>query len=302
MSFGTTVIKGNRITEFPNSAASVGNTIPFGYGKFPCPGQIIFAPLPPKEHVKKKRQGKGGTKTETYTYTLSYAIAFSKGPIYGFWWIKRNGKVVWTQDPNAPVEDTAYAAKWAQRATFYYGDKVQLPDSTIESYEGTGRVSAFRNVSYIVVEDEDVTDGGGAAATYEACVIATPPEVYVTSHPYATSSRDTIGLRPLAVGGELIKVLEYVYGDDEITIGMEAQQGLLRNQYNAQYFEEELVLGMQPIQGILSQPFEVTPTQPEEIDISYSAVSGLLKQALITLEPTKDSISLTFQPVSGALT
>ena len=129
--FKTTVIKGNRITDFAESSASVGTTFPFGYGRFPVSGNVTFAPMPPKEHVKRKRQGKGGTKTETYTYTLSYAVTFCKGPIYGFWWIKRNGKIVWTQDPNAPVADAAYANKWKQKVTFYYGTKDQLPDSTI---------------------------------------------------------------------------------------------------------------------------------------------------------------------------
>jgi len=302
MSFGTTTIRGNRITEFANSAASVGNTIPFGYGKFVSPGQVIFAPMPPKEHVKKKRQGKGGTKTETYTYTLSYAIAFSKGPIYGFLWIKRNGKVVWTQDPNAPVEDAAYAAKWAQKATFYFGDKTQLPDSTIESYEGTGQVSAFRNVAFTVMEDDDVTEGGGAVPAYEACVIATPPEVYVTSHPYTISTEDIVGIYPTAIHGELTKILEEAYGEDEIGINTEARQGLLRNQYNAQYFDDQMLLGMQPVGGNLIQAIEITPIQTEELGLTYSAISGNLKHALITLKPTKDDMSLTFQPVSGALT
>ena len=136
--FGSITIKGNRLTEFAAQTSTVGIPIPFGFGKFPCEGNIIFAPMPPKEHVKKKKQGKGGVKTEEYSYTLSYAIAFCEGPIFGYWTIKRNGKVVWTQDPNATVEDRAYAAKWAQKATFYYGTETQLPDSTIESYKGAG--------------------------------------------------------------------------------------------------------------------------------------------------------------------
>ena len=182
--FGSITIKGNRLTDIAAQTATVGIPIPFGFGKYPVDGNIGFAALPPKEHVKKKKQGKGGVKTEEYSYTTSYAIMFCEGPIFGYWTIKRNGKVVWTQDPNASVEDRAYAAKWAQKATFYYGTETQLPDSTIESYKGSGRVSAFRGIAYIVVEDDDVTDNGGAVPSYEAVVIASPPEAYLTSHPY----------------------------------------------------------------------------------------------------------------------
>src|ERR1044072_4386015 len=171
--FGSITIKGNRLTEFAAQTATVGIPIPFGYGQFPCEGNVIFAPMPPKEHVKKKKQGKGGVKTEEYSYTLSYAVAFCKGPIFGYLTIKRNGKVVYTQDPNATVADKAYANKWKQRATFYYGTKTQFRDSTIESYKGAGNVSAFRDLAYIVVEDDDVTDGGGAVPTYEAVIIGT---------------------------------------------------------------------------------------------------------------------------------
>lgn len=182
--FGSITIKGNRLTEFASQTATVGVAIPYGFGRFPCEGNVIFAPMPPKEHVKKKKQGKGGVKTEEYSYTLSYAVAFCEGPIYGFLTIKRNGKVVWTQDPNASVDDRAYAAKWKQKATFYYGTETQLPDSTIESYRGVGQVSAFRGIAYIVVEDDDVTDGGGAVPTYEAVIIAVGTN-YVTTTPYA---------------------------------------------------------------------------------------------------------------------
>lgn len=190
--FKSTLIKGNRITDFTQTTATVGVVIPFLYGRAPVDGNVIFAPLPPKEHRQVKRQGKGGVKQESFTYTLSYAIAFCRGPIYGFWWIKRNGKIVYTNDPNAPIEDKEYAAKWLQKATFYYGTSSQLPDSTIESYKGSGNVSAFRYLAYIVVEDDDVTEGGGAVPSYEAVPVGTPPEAYLTSHPYAQYYADTV--------------------------------------------------------------------------------------------------------------
>lgn len=213
--FKSTVIKGNRLTDFANTSATVGEVIPFGYGRFPVKGNIIWAPLPPKEHRQVKRQGKGGVKQESFTYTLSYSVAFCEGSIFGFWWIKRNGKIVWTNDPNAPVEDLAYANKWRQRATFYYGTATQLPDSTIESYEGSGNVSAFRYLAHVVVEDDDVTDGGGAVPDYEAVPIASPPEVYFTSKPYAQFFEDKASYKIKLTGGELRTILHEAYVDDQ---------------------------------------------------------------------------------------
>lgn len=201
--FGSTTIKGTRITDFSSTSADIGIPLPFGYGRVPAPGNIIFAPMPPVEHRQVKRQGKGGVKQETFTYTLSYAVAFMQGPTFGWWWIKRNGKIVYTQDPNAPIEDKDYAAKWAQRVNFYNGTMDQMPDSVIESYEGAGNVSAFRKLVYFTVEDEDVTDNGGAPPNYEACLIATPPEAYLTSHPYPQITYDAATTTPSMVGGSL---------------------------------------------------------------------------------------------------
>jgi hypothetical protein len=192
--FGGGTIKGNRITDFAQTTATVGTVIPFGYGRFACDGNVIYADLPPTESVSTRKQGKGGIKQQTYHYALSYAVAFCKGPIYGFLWIKRNGKVVYTSDPNAPVEDLAYATKWLQKATLYTGTPDQMPDSTIEAAVGTGKVSGFHNIAYIVLEQDDVTDGGGAVPSYEAAVIATPPEVYITSRPYPIEVMDGMGI------------------------------------------------------------------------------------------------------------
>lgn len=203
--FGSVTVKGNRLTDFASQTAAVGIPIPFGFGKFPCEGNVIFAPMPPKEHVRKKKQGKGGVKTEEYTYTLSYAVAFCEGPIFGFWSIRRNGKIVWSNDPNASVEDKAYSAKWAQKATFYLGTETQMPDSTIESYKGAGRVSAHRGLAYIVVEDDDVTDNGGAVPTYEAVVIASPPDVYLTSRPYPIDGLDGLTGQTALVKGNMLE-------------------------------------------------------------------------------------------------
>ena len=204
--FGSITIRGNRLTEFGGTTATVGTPIPFGYGAYQCDGNVIFAALPPKEHVTKKKQGKGGVKTEEYTYTMSYAVAFCAGPIFGFLTIKRNGKVVYTTDPNAKVEDRVYAARWARKATFYYGTETQLPDSTIEAYKGAGKVSAFRGIAYIVVEDDDVTAEAGSVPQYEAIVLASS-ELNVTTPPYSLEVIEQFYSTPAYRAGSVINNL-----------------------------------------------------------------------------------------------
>lgn len=227
--FGSTTIKGTRITDFAKTSADVGTTIPFLYGRAPVNGNVIFAHLPPDEHRQVKRQGKGGVKQETFTYTTSYAIAFCRGPIQGYWWIKRNGKVVYSQDPAAPIEDKDYAAKWAAKVMMYNGTSGQLPNSMIESYKGSGRVSAFKYLAYIAVPNEDVTEGGGAIPSYEAVPIASPQEVWLTSHPYPQIWRDGATGTLAVQGGELKNMVVHGFMQSDGATGtLAAVGGLLK--------------------------------------------------------------------------
>lgn len=247
--FGSSTIKGTRITEFSQTSATVGDPQPWGYGTAVFNGQVIMAALPPKEHVTKKRQGKGGVKQETYTYTMSYAIAFCKGPAFAIRWIKRNGKIVYTTDPNAPIEDKLYALKWRQKVIFHLGTETQLPDSVMEAVKGTGKVSAHRGVVYISVQDDDVTDGGGAVPSYEACITTSPPDIYLTSRPYNIALYEgmtfTLSTKPgtwleytiddmsvamTSLSGTQREIIQkYTTPPDSMGVAMAAQAGTLRS-------------------------------------------------------------------------
>lgn len=298
--FKSTLIKGNRITDFTQTTATVGVVIPFLYGRAPVDGNVIFAPLPPKENRTVKRQGKGGVKQESFTYTMSYAIAFCRGPIYGYWWIKRNGKIVWTNDPNAPIEDQAYAAKWAQKATFYYGTSSQLPDSTIESHEGSGQVSAFRYLAYVVVEEDDLTDGGGAVPSYEAVPIASPPEFYLTSHPYAQVIYDNTSQNVRPTGGDLRVVLfESDMQEDKIGQALTPTGGELFVVPPPEMIDE-VDQSLTPTGGTLFIP-PPAYMQPDKVDQSLTPTNGILKvppQGTEQADPTDQSLT----PTGGALT
>jgi len=272
--FGSTTIKGTRITDFAQTSANVGQPIPFLYGRAPVNGNVIFAALPPKETRNVQRQGKGGVKQETFTYSTSYAIAFCRGPILGYWWIKRNGKVVYSQDPNAPIEDQTYAAKWAAKVMMYNGTLDQMPNSTIESYKGSGKVSAFRGLAYIVLPNEDVTENGGAIPSYEAVPIATPTEVWITSKPYAQVAHDEV-----TTGAGLSAVLLYDI----------LKEGRVQG--------EESETAFAPTTG---QLFEVIPpTSRDWANATFAPTGGKLK-----FPPEgafRDSAAPSFAPSTGVL-
>ena len=299
--FGSTTIKGTRITDFAQTSANVGQPIPFLYGRAPVNGNVIFAALPPKETRNVQRQGKGGVKQETFTYSTSYAIAFCRGPILGYWWIKRNGKVVYSQDPNAPIEDQTYAAKWAAKVMMYNGTLDQMPNSTIESYKGSGKVSAFRGLAYIVLPNEDVTEGGGAIPSYEAVPIASPAEVWITSKPYDQFWEDTayIAATPQFVLRDLMAAADAA--PDHIRQGVTPVGGALISLYKDVLVENDHIQqGVTPVGGSLLLAIQFGDVQPDAIQQGVTPVSGRLVDVPIGKQEP-DAIQQGVTPVGGQL-
>lgn len=295
-----TKVQGPRLTDATAQTSNVGVPLPFGYGIFPTAGNVIWAD-DLKEQVKRQRQGKGGgTKTTTYTYTRSYAIGICEGPIYGYVQIKRNGKLVYTSDPNAPVNDKEYSAKWLQKVTLYYGDEEQMPDSTIEAVVGAGNVAAFRGLAYIVVENDDLTDLAGAIPQYEFVVQATLPDVYVTSRPYPVLDEEGVGISVTPIAGTLRTIMWQQKYSDDMGISVAPVSGELRDQYWKRTVTDNMGISVAPISGAL-RTLGVSTKCEDEIGISAAPQSGTLKLALISANPTVDDVGISVEPISGTL-
>lgn len=303
--FGSITIKGNRLTDLVGQTSTVGRPIPRGWGRVRVEEpNVIWTAGIPKEHVKKKKQGKGGVKTEEYTYTLSYAIAFMKGPVYGFLTIKRGGKVVYTNDPNASVDDKAYAAKWLQKAKLYLGTEAQMPDATIESYAGAGQVSAFRGLCYIVVTDDDVTGEGGAVPQYEAVIIATPPDVYLTSKPYPNDMAvEAVNLSANLAAGELRPLLfeqRYIEGMDWKA---ELGDGQLRSPIIPYRLNDSAEFTVSLGDGKLANPLVSYISPAESVNLSVGPLpDGWLRVALVNYNRyPPESVELSASLGAGTL-
>ena len=295
--FRSTVIPGNKLTDFAATTAQVGIPIPFGYGEYVVAGNILWAALPPKENVTRRRQGKGGVKTETYTYTLSYAVSFGS-PISSYKWIERQGKIVYTTDPNAPVEDKEYAQKWLQRATIHLGGSNQLPDSTIEAVEGSGQVSAFKHLTYIVLEEEDLTENGGAPPNYRACCYRGAAKSYTTP-PYPIHYVDKVESTGNAQSGSI-----YEFPMDELLSLSYALNGQLRDILQPYYAEpDELLTSSFAMDGVLRTPLVIYNSPPEAVDASSYALDGTLRTVLLTYanyEP--EAVDASSYALDGTLT
>lgn len=299
---------GPRLEDASQQTSTVGGVIPFGYGVFTCAGNIIWADRL-VEHKKTERVGKGGSeKQTTYTYTRSYAIGVCEGPIHNYLWVKVNGKLVYASDPaglaaamgwtGQMVGDlVASSNEWLQSTTLYRGTDTQMPDSTIVAVEGVGNVSPFRDLAYIVKENEDLTDMQGAVSQHEFCVRATPPEAYLTSHPYEQYFQDDSQVEPLFFGAStraLLIEVEVDTGNNETEIAplylgaitREALWGF--DQYPEEGQIEPLFLGAS------TQNVFVSHTQPPEDFLEFGPVfnSAYTQQVLITNAMEDEAVTI----------
>ena len=165
-SLGSALYNATRTTELPAvfgpqlsdltfTTSAFGQMVPFGYGTFPVPGNIIWA-TNWRQHatttVVDNSGGKGGgggtTQTQvTYYYDADFAVLVHDGAITGIRKIWVNGKLYRDAGDDSSVDSVLASPT---DITIYTGSETQTPDSTIETAEGTGNVPAWRGYAYVV--------------------------------------------------------------------------------------------------------------------------------------------------------
>lgn len=129
------------LSDLRIQSSEYGIPIPRVYGKQRVTGNIIWSRE--KERIENTQSvGKSGDVTTT-TYRATFAVLFCEGPIVGISRCWFDGKLVVDNGSNLPF-------------TLYLGTTIQTPDPTIESYEGSGNVPAYRGFAYGVVEQLDL--------------------------------------------------------------------------------------------------------------------------------------------------
>jgi hypothetical protein len=169
-------IKGPRLNELNVQRSTVGAPIPIVYGTFKLAGNVIWSGgLIETKHTDEQGGlfGIGGQKVTTYTYSVDVAIGLCEGEITGIRRIWADSDLIFDNSDPETMEErfaryegiefddlsgyidelNAMSAQVLGKMEVYLGTETQLPDPTIESYEGAGNVPGFRGLAYIVLRE-----------------------------------------------------------------------------------------------------------------------------------------------------
>lgn len=168
-------VSGPRLNDLNVQSSAVGAPIPIVYGTYAISGNVIWSSGLIEAVSRKKQGGKGGPTqtTKTYTYSVNCAVGVCEGEIGGIRRIWADAKLIY--DARAQLDGETsdqYTARQEANAALlanteiYLGDELQLPDPTIESFEGAGNVSAFRDLAYVVFTEFQLADYGNRVPNF----------------------------------------------------------------------------------------------------------------------------------------
>ncbi len=145
-------IQGPRLSDLSVQTSTYGRMIPIVYGNVRIAGNVIWSqPIKEVANSTSTGGGKGGAgakqTTTTFSYFATLAIALCEGEIDDVIRVWADSKLI---DPS----------EFSGSYKLYKGDETQLPDPTIESFEGLGNVPAYRGMAYVVIEDFPLADFG----------------------------------------------------------------------------------------------------------------------------------------------
>ncbi len=146
---------GPRLADLGVQTSTYGNMIPVVYGTVRIGGNIIWS-RPIKELATTTTtsssagggKGGGGKVTQsstTYSYSITMAVGICEGPV---------DEVLRIWADAMQLDLSQYTLR------IYRGDEEQLPDSLIQSFDGTSNTPAYRGLAYVVFEDFPLEDFG----------------------------------------------------------------------------------------------------------------------------------------------
>lgn len=159
--------EGPRLSDLTIQSSAYGGAIPLVYGADNrMAGNVIWSSGLIETAKKSKQGGKGGPSVQTteYTYRCSVACLLGAGVMSRVKRVWANNKVIY--DAEGATSGTGlYSA-----LRFYPGTQSQLPDPTIEAYEGVGQAPAYRGSAYVVIADLQLADYGNRLPNLEFLV------------------------------------------------------------------------------------------------------------------------------------
>ena len=131
--------EGKKLEEINVQTVTYGKEILIVYGNVKLSGNIIWnSGLKELKNIITKQYTKTKNSYAEYEYKVSLAIAICEGEIDEISRIWINNSLIDLSEYNIRV---------------HKGGEEQLPDSLIEKIEGKGKVSAYRGLAYVVIED-----------------------------------------------------------------------------------------------------------------------------------------------------
>lgn len=201
--FGTIKIQGRTFKDLKVQTSRAGEPRPIIFGRArPIVGNII-ATTPPKIIVKRERQsgGKGGPKTVVKNEEVfrTYAIRICEGPVTGISRVWRNNELVYDRD-STDLTQKGNNAEFLKIATFFLGSFNQPVSSVMQAAFGIANVHAYRGTCYMVINNENLTDNGGAIPQFSFEVERCEGWV-LTSRPYSFEADDSLKVSNVRVSG-----------------------------------------------------------------------------------------------------
>ena len=197
-------VKGPRLNELNIQTSTVGAPIPIVYGTAALAGNVIWSSgLIETKHEDEQGGfiGIGGQTVTTYSYSVDVAVGICEGPISAIRRIWADANLIYDASSDDVLarrlaeiqsgpgtEETweefveainiirAMSSQLAKEV--YLGTEDQLPDPTIESYEGVGLVPGFRGLAYIVMTGFQLEKYGNRIPNFrfEVTTAGTPTE------------------------------------------------------------------------------------------------------------------------------
>lgn len=293
---GPDTIRAPGLSEAPIQTSRDGIPITNIWGLQYCHGNVLQKN--PEEIVTTtERQGKGGgSEVETKQRFRTFAIGVCEGPQAEITRIWENNRLVY--DVRAtPAIDAAETTAYAENITIYLGTEDQLPDPELEAHWTTDETPAYRGMVYIVWNNYDLTDFGGAIPQF-AFEVNGSRDATVTSKPYPIEAID--GLQASATPVDSMTLQPPVDGLDATVT---PQIGVLRVALDTYTYETEgLDATITPQSGVLRVGLHSYSYEPEGLDATVTPRDSVLRVALIQHTYETEGLDALVTPLGGSLT
>lgn len=296
------VVQGPQIGELAAQTSREGEPRPTVFGiSRPIGGNIIATTEPIIRKKKQQSGGKGGgPEVESEEVYRTYAIRICEGPISGIRRVWRNGKLVY-DTTSATQTAINNAAEFLKLATFYNGDWDQQPDPDLQAAFGVNNVVAHRGTAYMVIDNENLTQLGGAIPQYTFEVVRNEG-FFLTSRPYPIEVIEAMDSGFVSIETPP----SYSLLAEAFDSSFESVTGSLNSIFSSydNYAPEAMDSSFESVVGTLGAPLvNYENYAPEALDSSVVSVAGSLDVVLLTYSNyDPEGMDSTFVEVTGTLT